>query len=292
MSENELAIMAEQVSLAKPPSEVLSDAKKAAVALKGVLDAKPKKVMINNEQYLEFEDWQTVGKFYGVTVKVVSTAPVQFGDAMGFEATAAVLRADGCEISRAESMCLNDEERWRGRPKYGVMENGQRGITGNEPVPLFQLRSMAQTRACSKALRNVLAWVVVLAGYRPTPAEEMDGVPGTRTNGTAPAPAAPRPAAAVAPQGAPANAQPVNGNAGRGVIASVDLKDGQGPKGPWHKTAVKINGEDYSTFDTDLGATLESLMNAEVSFTFEMKGKYKHITSVDPIMREPGEDAE
>jgi len=34
---------------------------------------------------------------------------------------------------------------------------------------------MAQTRACAKALRNVLAWVVVLAGYRATPAEEMQG---------------------------------------------------------------------------------------------------------------------
>jgi hypothetical protein len=32
---------------------------------------------------------------------------------------------------------------------------------------------MAQTRAGSKALRNALAWVVVLAGYKPTPAEEM-----------------------------------------------------------------------------------------------------------------------
>ena len=40
--------------------------------------------------------------------------------------------------------------------------------------PLFQLKSMAQTRACAKALRNVLAWVVVLAGYTPAPAEEME----------------------------------------------------------------------------------------------------------------------
>lgn len=38
---------------------------------------------------------------------------------------------------------------------------------------MFQLRSMAQTRACAKALRNVLAWVVMLAGYKTTPAEEM-----------------------------------------------------------------------------------------------------------------------
>lgn len=33
--------------------------------------------------------------------------------------------------------------------------------------------SMAGTRATSKALRLLLSWVVVLAGYEPTPAEEM-----------------------------------------------------------------------------------------------------------------------
>src|SRR3990167_510149 len=32
---------------------------------------------------------------------------------------------------------------------------------------------MAQTRAGAKALRNRLSWVVVLAGYKSTPAEEM-----------------------------------------------------------------------------------------------------------------------
>jgi hypothetical protein len=46
--------------------------------------------------------------------------------------------------------------------------------------PLYQLRSMAQTRAQAKALRGVLAWVAVLAGYNPTPAEEMDGVKAGR----------------------------------------------------------------------------------------------------------------
>jgi len=35
---------------------------------------------------------------------------------------------------------------------------------------------MAQTRAGAKALRNVLAWVAVLAGYKPTPAEEITDV--------------------------------------------------------------------------------------------------------------------
>jgi len=37
------------------------------------------------------------------------------------------------------------------------------------------LASMAQTRAMSKALANKFKWVVVLAGYATTPAEEMNG---------------------------------------------------------------------------------------------------------------------
>ena len=76
---------------------------------------------------------------------------------------------------------------------------------GDETVPLFQLASMAQTRANAKVLRNVLSWVAVLAGYRPTPAEEMEAVGAKavdaevvekrkakgRAAGTAPAPAPP-----------------------------------------------------------------------------------------------------
>ena len=136
---------------------ILEEAKKAAKALGDVIAKKKKPVIINNEQYLEFEDWMTVARFYGITAKVVSTSFISYGEAQGFEARAvSILVATGEEISAAEAMCLNDEANWKGRP-------------------LFMLRSMAQTRACAKALRNVLAWVVVLAGYKPTPAEEMDG---------------------------------------------------------------------------------------------------------------------
>jgi len=162
----------------RQPEIILAEAKKAAVALKTVLEAKPHKVIMNGEQYLEFEDWQTVARFYGATVKVLSTSPVQVGDAIGFEARAIVLdNRSGIEISAADAMCLNDEDKWSKRPKYewetinGIKARKQ---VGEEAVPMFQLRSMAQTRACAKALRNVFAWVVVLAGYKPTPAEELD----------------------------------------------------------------------------------------------------------------------
>lgn len=142
------------ISVSRAPEQVLDEAKRAAKALADVVKNKKKPVIMNGEQYLEFEDWQTVGRFYGVTAKVVSTTFIDYADVKGFEARAEAVRVDGQVISAAEAMCLNDEPNWSKKP-------------------LFQLRSMAQTRACAKALRNVLAWVVVLAGYRPTPAEEV-----------------------------------------------------------------------------------------------------------------------
>jgi hypothetical protein len=163
------------LELARPPALVLLEAKKAADALQEVLRGKKNPVRFNNEQYVEFEDWQVLGKFYGITAKIVSTTPVDFGEVRGFEARAVALdNRTGMEVSAADAMCLNDEDKWSSRPKYEYV-NGKREKTGDIPVPMFQLRSMAQTRACSKALRNVLAWVVVLAGYKPTPAEEMTG---------------------------------------------------------------------------------------------------------------------
>jgi hypothetical protein len=132
-----------QLSVSRPPQTVLEEAGKAAEALKDVISKKKKPVIFGGEQYLEFEDWQTIARFYGVTARVKSTAHVQYGDVHGFEASAETILVGS-----------GDEKNWKGKP-------------------MFQLRSMAQTRACAKALRNVLAWVVVLAGYKPTPAEEM-----------------------------------------------------------------------------------------------------------------------
>ncbi len=148
------------LAIQRAPDLVLAEATRAAKALAQVIESKPSKCVINNKTYLQFEDWQTLGRFYGVTAKASSTKYVEFGEGYdqvrGFEATAdALLVATNQVISSAEAMCLDDEQKW-------------------DAKPLFQLKSMAQTRACAKALRNVLAWVVVLAGYSGTPAEEMD----------------------------------------------------------------------------------------------------------------------
>lgn len=164
------------LSLSRNPVAVLAEAKKAAQALTDVIGALPKekKVMMGGEQYIEFDHWQLVGRFYGCSAKVVSTEYTEVGQAKGFVARAVVLDSEGREVSAAEAMCLNDEDKWSERNKYEYV-NGKREKAGTVPVPMNQLRSMAQTRACAKALRNVFSWVVVLAGYAPTPAEELTG---------------------------------------------------------------------------------------------------------------------
>jgi hypothetical protein len=162
MEDTALAVIEKDaLALNRLPDVVLEEAAKAASALTRVIEGKKKKVTFNGQTYLQFEDWQTLGRFYGVTAIVRNTKYVEFGEGddriKGFEAVAeALLVGTNQVISSAEAMCLNDEKNWMIKP-------------------MFQLKSMAQTRACAKALRNVLAWVVVLAGYSPTPAEEMTG---------------------------------------------------------------------------------------------------------------------
>jgi hypothetical protein len=145
--------------LVQAPEIVLQEAQKAATALQRVVANKRKPVIFKGEQYLEFEDWQTVAKFYGLCTRSVEAVPVEIFGIKGAKARAEVIDLrTGMIVGGAEAYCMRDEENWKEKP-------------------WFQLASMAQTRAGAKALRNVLAWVVVLAGYRPTPAEELTSSP-------------------------------------------------------------------------------------------------------------------
>jgi len=189
------------LSLADAPENAIKQASQAASAIMGVIESKPKVVTFNGEIYFENEDWCFIGKFYGVTVRIVRDSYVEFGTAKGFEAEAeAVLTSTGQVVGRALMMCLDDEENWGAVPKYewqdvldsegkkiweeklikGKMKKLPRSVkvkVGEVKKPLFQLRSMAQTRASSKVLSMIFKFIPVLAskgGKRVsgTPAEE------------------------------------------------------------------------------------------------------------------------
>ncbi len=152
-------------------------------------------VQIGPSKHLKIEGWQMLAMMYRVSAGIVSTKYVTFGEFEGFEATAeAIYVPTGHRISTAEAMCMNDEDRWDMRPEYEYIE-GKKTQVGEVEVPLQQLRSMAQTRACSKVLSNLLRFVAVMAGFAGTPAHEMTG-----SNGSAATPAsAPQRTGAAAP---------------------------------------------------------------------------------------------
>jgi hypothetical protein len=72
-------------------------------------------------------------------------------------ATCEIRTSDGRTIARGQSECASWE---KNRQKRHFEE--------------YEIRSMAQTRAVSKAFRLLLSWIMVFGGYEPTPAEEME----------------------------------------------------------------------------------------------------------------------
>lgn len=157
-----VAIETREVSISRTPDVVLGEAKKAATALTAILAKKPKPVMIRGKQFLEFEDWSVLAKFYGVVAKVIDSKYVEYGTSKGFESIAVAFHIhSGQEISRGYGMCTSDEK----------IDDGKTRADWS----LQRLRSFSQTRACSKALKQVFSWVAVLGGYAPQPAEEMQG---------------------------------------------------------------------------------------------------------------------
>lgn len=141
------------------PQELINQAAEMAKLLKSVVSqAGLSKKLGGKKEHLEYEAWATIARWHHCTPSTEWTRPIKDGDKIiGWEARVNVIDETGRVIGSSEGMCMFDEQNWRGKPTYA-------------------LRSMAQTRTAGKALRSLFAHVAVLAGYSPTPAEEMDGV--------------------------------------------------------------------------------------------------------------------
>ena len=131
------------------PVDVVARATRVADALKSVIVQKGLVSNIQGKQYPQVEAWQTLAVMLGIAAVCEWTREIE----NGWEARV-VAQRNGVTIAAAEAQCTRDERSWKSRDAYA-------------------LRSMAQTRAVSKALRSVLGFVMVLAGYQATPAEEV-----------------------------------------------------------------------------------------------------------------------
>lgn len=132
------------------PVEVIAKAGAVASALKAVVAKQGLISKISNKEYPRCEAWTLLGTMLGVFPVLCWTRKIE----NGWEARVEARTKDGATIGAAEAECLKSEKNWSNRDD-------------------FALRSMAQTRATAKALRMPLGFVMTLAGYEPTPAEEM-----------------------------------------------------------------------------------------------------------------------
>lgn len=200
----ELAVVQE-----KPQAQLIigensvEKASKVATALANVIEKQQLFVNIQSKKYVMVEGWNTLGALIGVFPEVLSVEklparkvklfqveqtkykkgqnggwenytiivlmnPAFFNpsdertrklqeiefDEIAYKATVALKTVQGDLISKAEAFCSNLEE-----SKYKNDE--------------YAINSMAQTRATGKAFRLAFSWIMSMAGYEATPAEEI-----------------------------------------------------------------------------------------------------------------------
>lgn len=135
------------------PAKVVEAAAKAAKPLADVVHAQKLSVKIGPSEHVRVEGWTLLGSMLGVFPICVWSRRVE-GEDGGWEARVEARTRAGDLVGAAEAECLRSEKTWKNRDDYAI-------------------RSMAQTRATSKALRQPLGFVMTLAGFNATPAEEM-----------------------------------------------------------------------------------------------------------------------
>ena len=110
---------------------------------------------IADKNYVHVEGWQFAGGLLGTYPRISGIENLSAGTEKKWMARAEIVRMkDGVVIGFGAALCSNLETKKRSFDEYAVL-------------------SMAQTRAIGKAYRNSIGWVMKLAGYESTPAEEM-----------------------------------------------------------------------------------------------------------------------
>ena len=150
--ENEIVVKVEVTDVS--PKQVIQEARIKADALREVVEKLHLYQVFHGKRYLTLEAWEVLGKFCNLTANIEWVRAVELWDEHGFEARAVVTDTNGKVVSVAESMTMNGEQIWKGKP-------------------IFQLKSMSQTRSLSKAYRMCLSYIVSLAGFEATPSDEM-----------------------------------------------------------------------------------------------------------------------
>lgn len=166
------------VTDAADPNAMVEAATRLANALKNIVDRQGLFTMIQGRKYPQVEAWATIGRLDNV-VAMEARPPVRNEDG-SYEAYVNLVRlSDGMVVGSASALCgAPDDEPWGGT-------KAKQGRPAQGPRPEHQRRSMAVTRATSRAFRQQYSWIMTLAGYEATPADEMPREDAHSASGTA-----------------------------------------------------------------------------------------------------------
>ena len=137
------------------PKEMIATATEIANLAGDIITKQKLFVNIGTNKYVKAEGWAIVGSLAGI----LSRERQVLNDGKGnYCAIVDLINVKtGMVVGSGSSICGMDEPMWAKRPN-------------------FARRSMAITRATSKAYKGSYSWIISLAGYSSTPAEEMDHV--------------------------------------------------------------------------------------------------------------------
>lgn len=177
---------------ARSPDELIEKATAIATALDAVIKAQGLRVNMGTQAkprwHVEVDGWMTLGTLLGSVAELDYARPlcapetgrperIQYTarvehfqgkgndrrlvkvttydvDGFSWEARVRIVR-NGVTVGTGESICSRKEPRWSTADDYAV-------------------KSMAITRATSRAYKQAAGWIVALAGYEATPAAEVD----------------------------------------------------------------------------------------------------------------------
>lgn len=149
---NEIANRTEEVNLSSP-----SDIMEFATSLKELIVQNGLYTNIKGKNYVNVEGWQIAGTFTGVLPIVEKVENLSEGVKYKYRAEVTLRDKDNNIVGSGMAICTNRE-------------------AGKSNFDEYAVASMAQTRAVGKAFRMKLGWLLKIAGYETTPAEEMDAV--------------------------------------------------------------------------------------------------------------------
>ena len=141
---------------ARDPGAVIDKATVIANQLQGIIDKAKLYSMISSRKYVKVEGWTTMLSMIGIFPHVDYCRKMERDEEIVYESRVSLKTVDGRIVGSGEAICSSRERNWSNRDEFAI-------------------KSMAQTRATGKAARNGFSWIMALAGYEATPAEEMVG---------------------------------------------------------------------------------------------------------------------